>query len=197
LRALCPQERFRIRYVKEGRLYGFEELYFATPVTYHPYLKSPEALHYTGTALRKRETGPATRRIFVTRRRSRGRTIINLRETEGVLESMGFSIIDPEAINFQRQVSAFATAGLVVGSMGAAMTNTMFCPPGTKLVYLAPAGWREPFYWDLAAACGHEYHVCFGTGEPANAAPYDRSYAIDSAMLEAALRPSLDLPKRA
>jgi hypothetical protein len=46
------------------------------------------------------------------------------------------------------------------------MTNTLFSAVGTKLLYLCPSGWIEPFYWDLAAMCGHDYGVFYGDSEP-------------------------------
>jgi hypothetical protein len=42
------------------------------------------------------------------------------------------------------------------------MANTIFSPPSARLFYLAGEGFTDPWYWDLAAAKGQEYSVCFG-----------------------------------
>jgi hypothetical protein len=45
--------------------------------------------------------------------------------------------------------------------MGAGMCNTLFSSAGTKLFYIGPEGWLEPFFWTLANSLGHEYHVFY------------------------------------
>ena len=139
----------------------FDRLNYCTPVTYHPVSKSPFALNAMAERL---ALPPALTRgsIFVDRRRDRGRVLTNIDSIRFRLEMRGFQSIDPETLTFDEQRRVFGQASVVVGCMGAAMTNTVFCRPGTRLVYLAPEGWTEPFYWDLAAVRGHVYSVVYG-----------------------------------
>ena len=172
-----------VRLLVPGRFYAFEGLYYATPVTYHPALKSPDAMRFVATTFRPPDA-VARRRLFVTRREHAQRSLLNAPAIEALLSARGFETVDVEAMSFAEQVRTFSEAALVVGCMGAAMTNCVFAPEGTPTVYLAPAGWMEPFYWDLAAIRAHRYVVCFGQAAEGDAPVHMRSYAIDPAELE-------------
>lgn len=165
----CAGFQIEVRVMPLNFVFGFEQLYYATPVSYHPLLKSPEAIARVAQLFEPSRRG---RRLFVTRRTSHSRSLVNAATVEDRLAAAGFTVVDPEDLDFAGQAAAFAEADIIVGSMGAAMANTIFAAPGTKLLYLAPQGWVEPFYWDLAAVRGHRYSVCYGpvveTGQPAH-----------------------------
>jgi hypothetical protein len=67
------------------------------------------------------------------------------------------------------------------------MTNTLFCRPATTLIYLAPAGWIEPFYWDLSVVRGHYYRVLFGDVTDRLAPPHRSDFTIEPAALKGAI----------
>ena len=64
------------------------------------------------------------------------------------------------------------------------MTNVVFCRPEARVVFLAPHGWQEPFYWDLSDTVGLEYNVYFGSidneAEPAE----NRNFHVDVAAMD-------------
>ena len=166
-------------------------LYYVSPHSYHPVLKSPTACRHLraraeAVAGPTRPSGPGTR-LFVTRARRHGRGLTNYADIAACLARFGFQTIDPDQMAFTDQAAAFVRAKIVVGQMGAAMTNTMFCAPGTKLLYLAPRGWVEPFYWDLAAVCSHEYIVQYGPPAKLTAEAHRDDFTIDAASLAATL----------
>lgn len=165
----CSGFRIEVRVMPLNFVFEFEQLYYPTPVSYHPLLKSPEAMTQVAQLF---AAAPSGRRLFVTRRTSHSRGLVNAAAVEERLAAAGFSVIDPEGMDFAAQATAFAEASIIVGSMGAAMTNTIFAAPGARLLYLAPQGWVEPFYWDLAAVRGHRYSACYGpiveAGQPAH-----------------------------
>jgi len=74
------------------------------------------------------------------------------------------------------------------GGMGAAMCNTVFCAQGSRLIYLAPLGWLEPFYWDLAASCGHRYAACYGRATDPDVEPHESNYEITPGQVASILR---------
>ena len=74
--------------------------------------------------------------------------------------------------------SLFAGAETVVGVMGASMANSIFSGTGTHVVHLAPEGWLEPFYWDLAASRGHRYTAYFGSVGGAVGAPHTLRFRL-------------------
>lgn len=143
--------------------YLFDRLFYVTPCTQTPVLKSPEAIAY----VRERWTGgvkcgPA--RLFVGRE-AVWRKLLNPETVTAFFEERGFTAVCIEAgtLSLARQAQLFSNATTIAGVAGASMVNALFAPSGARLFYLAPEGFKDPWYWDLAAACGQEYSVCFGT----------------------------------
>ena len=121
----------------------FKQLIFVDGLTYHGVYMSPLAFSRT-----ERMAGSVggTRKLFVSRRDT-PRTLSNEDDVESALQREGFDIIYPGKMSFEEQMQSFANASHVVGVMGAGMTNTMFCAPGTKVVNLAPATMPDTFFY--------------------------------------------------
>lgn len=205
---LAGRTNFRIRFLEPGHNHRFARLHHVTPSSHHPVAKSPASLRAmvrrmrANTRLRRAKARlrhlwqaprlalrPGGRRLFVDRSPARGRTLTNRAAIVAHLETLDFETIDPETMNLREQMVLFSQAGLVVGIMGAAMTNTVFCPPGAELIHLAAGeDWIEPFYWDLAAIGGHRYAAVFGAPAAAGESLHVRSFAVDIGDLDAALR---------
>ena len=133
---------------------------------------------------------PASRRgakLFVTRAAARGRGLANAAQVEQRFREAGFSVVDPDGMPFAEQAGLFAHAGAVAGVMGAAMTNSVFAAPGTPVLHLAPDGWLEPFYWDLAATRGHRYSACYGPLAEAGQPPHLSRFTMDMGLLDQAI----------
>lgn len=139
-----------------------ENLTYISPISFHPYLKNKEAISYINSQSFKCITPKNNKRIFVTRDRVMGRYLDNFNEISPILKEYDFEIIRPEKFSFKKQAELFHGAEIIVGIMGAAMCNTLFSKPNIKTLYLAPSGWIEPFYWDLAANLNHDYNVIYG-----------------------------------
>ena len=188
VRLVCLQRRESIR---------FRHLYYASPVSFHPIIKSPQALGALRTLIRRRTRGrrreaaleralerlragrlPRRRRIFIDRAPGRRRWLRNGEAVFAALEPLGFERVVLDFDGFANQALLFSEAGIVVGNMGASMTNTIFCRPGTPLLYLAPEGWMEPFFWDLAAVLGHDYRALYG---PSEGEPFEDPFRVDPA----------------
>lgn len=162
--------------------YQFETLYFATPVSYHPITKLRGAIDYVRRSYVKLDA-PPTRKLYVTRPADNVRALVDTAEVEDFMRSHGYEVIECSGFTFEEQVRLFSEAKSVVGVMGAAMTNTIFSPPGTRVVHLACERWFEPYYWDLADACMHTCSYVFGpSADPLNPPHFSR-FAISTAML--------------
>ncbi len=173
-----------VRFARLDRVYDFKRLHYATPISYHPVLKSPEAMKW----LRLKVSEPsAGRRLFVTRKAERGRGLLNQDQVWAKLGALGFEPVEAEGMSFEEQARLFSQASVVVGLMGAAMTNTLFAAPGSAVLYLAPQGWAEPFYWDLAAVCDHRYGCVYGPPISSEQPPHLSSFTIDVADLDHAI----------
>lgn len=181
-----------IAWLDFARAYHFDELYYATPVSDHPVQKSPLALAYAARRMVElalpdpRQDGRGDR-LFVSRASSRSRTMVNQQDVRDLVRARGFRIVDPETMGIIEQVRLFAGAHTVIGQMGAAMTNTLFCPATTSILYLAPNGWIEPFYWDLAAVRGHRYRVLYGDVTDTESAPHESAFTVSLPLLSSVI----------
>ena len=201
---------YAVHFVAAGDNVRFDDLYYATPTTQHPVSKSPEAMRALASRLRRatrrdrlrlarerlvadlrqRRLPRLGRRLFVTRGGGRSRTLLDEAALAGDLAALGFERVDAEFMPFARQIACFAEAGIVVGPMGAAMTGTIACRPGTNVVHLAPEGWNDPFFWDLATVLGHRFAALYAPV----AGPQD-AFRIEPGRLRALLARALgDVP---
>lgn len=109
------------------------------------------------------ESTRATRRIFI-RRNSGSRMLNNAAEIEQLLIRHQFEVIEPEKLDFAEQVRIFSEAEVVVGATGAAMANTIFCKPSSKLIVMMAMHEAMPYgYWhNMAAAVGNRITYVLG-----------------------------------
>lgn len=99
-------------------------------------------------------------RIFISRKEKR--RVINEDELVAVLSKFGFKSIAPESLSVAEQVSLFAAAEVVIGAHGAALTNTVFCSPGTKVIEIFAPDYVNPCYRQLSTQVGLEYWEFIG-----------------------------------
>lgn len=200
-----------VRFLDPARTYRFARLHHPSPSSLPVDRKSPDAIRFLSRHIRRR-TWPARwldrarrigrgdrgigggigrslggRRLFVDRHPGRGRMLGNRAEVLALLERHGFEPFDPEVVNVHHQAIRFGEAAFVVGIAGAAMANTVFCAPGTPVVYLVPEGWEDPFYWEVATACGHDYRAVFGPRIPGAGPDHLNDFTVAPGDLEAAL----------
>jgi hypothetical protein len=146
--------------VTDERPVQCESLIVIDGLTSHGVFQSPicaQALTDLGERI------PATPypKIFVSRH-SRDRMLHNQEAVEGVLRDRGFAIVSPELMTLAEQISLFKGASTVVGPLGAALTNTVFCPRGATIVALTPQSFPDTFFWFLSQHRGHYYHEVRG-----------------------------------
>jgi len=124
--------------------------------------------------LRKAILPPSISRAFGTRKKilvGRSDTISRQatywKEIRTRLLAESFEEILPSRMSLQEQAAAFHGADWVVGIHGAALTNLVFCRPGTKVVELFGWNYVNPCYRDLCSVVGLEHHgvVARGPGE--------------------------------
>jgi len=97
-------------------------------------------------------------RIYISRRSTKKRRLVNEAELEAQLSARGFKIIQPEQLSVAEQSSMFRRARCVVAPHGAGLTNLIFCPEGTHLIEIkAPQYYKPPCFQNLAAARGFAY----------------------------------------
>jgi capsular polysaccharide biosynthesis protein len=99
-------------------------------------------------------------RILISRKERR--RVINEDELVAVLSEFGFKSIAPESLSVAEQISLFANAEVVIGAHGAALTNTVFCSPGTKVIEIFAPDYVNPCYRKLSSQVGLEYWEFIG-----------------------------------
>jgi capsular polysaccharide biosynthesis protein len=131
---------------------------------------SREACGFLGTLFPKQGSEPARGRLLVGRSGGVSRQVQRWEEIRNKLLPLGFVEFDPGQASLKEQAAAFRGAGIVVGAHGAALTNLVFCQPGTRVLEMFGADYVNPCYRNLCAAAGLEHHAVVdvvGTGQTA------------------------------
>ena len=116
--------------------------------------------------------------LFVSRRDARIRQLTNEAELEAQLAARGFTTFVPGRAPLAEQIARFRAADVIVAVHGAALTNLLFCRPGTKVIEIFPANFVKSTYLWLAGQLGLHYHaVIAGEGD------YLQNFGVDSAAL--------------
>ena len=120
---------------------------------------SPFICEFAGNALERLGLHGAVggRRLFLPRRPAQGRSVRNLDEVAACLRPHGFETLHPEDMPWRDQVALFRQAEMVVGVQGSALTTTMFCRPGARVLSLVPVRMVDTFFWRIAGCCGLAY----------------------------------------
>jgi capsular polysaccharide biosynthesis protein len=136
----------------------------------------------------------AGRRLFLSRRSV-------TRETNGLYRALqnedalvaafsarGYEIVEPELLPFREQVRLFAEAELVVGLGGAALFNTIFSPPPTRVVSIESSAAFAHNHACLFGALGHPYAFIFGKQDPEDQTPVQKRWTVDVENVMRAIR---------
>ncbi len=131
--------------------------------------------------------GPG-RRLYLSRDGAAIRRVSNEPAIVAMLSRYGFESIEPGSIPFCRQAELFRSADIIVAPHGAALTNLMFCRPGTRLLEFFPADYIDDCYLRISKAMEIDHHYLFG-----GASDFPRrNYAMNPDELEAALKAIID-----
>lgn len=79
-----------------------------------------------------RDSQPA--KVFVSRRKAAGRRLLNDDEVADFLRKRGYAIVILEDLSISDQARIFRGAETVVAQHGAALTNLLYCRPGTRVL---------------------------------------------------------------
>jgi capsular polysaccharide biosynthesis protein len=80
-------------------------------------------------------------RIYISRSRSRGRSLKNELEIEAIFNAYGFTVIHPQELSIEAQVTHFRNAKLIAGTGGSAMHNTVFSRDDARVLILSCDNW--------------------------------------------------------
>lgn len=156
----------------------FKELILVSGATEHGSYMSPLVISETDKLTAGIEGWSNSQRLFVSRRGQR-RNLVNEDLVERELASKGFFVIHPGEMNFLDQIKAFKSAELIVGVMGAGMTNIIFANSGAKVINLSPATMPDTFFYFLSILKGHDYMELRGLNL-SDTISWDEPFSIDA-----------------
>ncbi|UVI39561.1 glycosyltransferase family 61 protein [Qipengyuania spongiae] len=128
-----------------------------------------------------------TRKIFISRRNSRGRKLVNEDELWPVLRLLGFERFLMEDLEFEQQVELMQQTRILVAPHGAGLTNMIFCPAGGHVLEIADPGFPNPNFYALSSALGLNYALLHARAGKADH-PLDRDLTVDVASVVRSLR---------
>ena len=100
--------------------------------------------------------------IYISRRDSTIRNVLNEAELQKVLGTYGFHTIVSSGYTIMDKIRMFSKAKFVMSPTGAGLISILFCQPGTKLVEIFNEGFViEPFF-DIATKLelDYQYIIC-------------------------------------
>jgi hypothetical protein len=152
--------RFSALHVSED-LIQCETLYYPTPVTRHNNRKSWAVTAYAERLSKVVSHQPGyAKKIYLSRRGTKNRPMLNESVIEGIFVSYGFQIVRVEELSFEDQVRVCRAASVIAGPMGAALTSAIFAQKGAQVIVLDP-GNHDLFFYDLAALREQHYSWIF------------------------------------
>lgn len=129
-------------------------------LTHHGVYQSP--LCAQALAALAAPVAPGTQRKLFIPRHAATRPLHNQDAVAAALAARGFAIADPARLTLREQIALFKGANVVVGPLGAALTNTAFCRPGSRVVALTAQSFPDTFFWFLAQHAGLHYEEIRG-----------------------------------
>lgn len=151
-------------------------------LTHHGVYQSPLCAQALGALTASVAPGTA-RRLFIPRHAAT-RPLQNQAQVAETLAARGFTIADPATLSLTEQIALFKGAELVVGPLGAALTNIAFCRPGTRVLALTAQSFPDTFFWFLAQHGRLQYEEIRGedtSGTPEVPQSWNAGFALDDA----------------
>ncbi|MCL6588577.1 MAG: glycosyltransferase family 61 protein [Firmicutes bacterium] len=173
MKSLLPFKDLKLMVIPNGRLAYAERLIL-------PELR-PFLYFYDRAMLEKtrdiylnyfQASGALGPRIYITRENSERRKVVNEPEVKELLRKYDFEILDCDRAPFEKQIAVMSRADTLVSVHGAALTNMLFLPPGSKVLELhrrkmTRFDHHSKSYWYLSCSLGHRYYhqTCEPTGQ--------------------------------
>lgn len=107
---------------------------------------------------------PSNRNIFIARPKGVNRPIENEEELLELVAANGYETVTMECMTHYEQAELFHNASSIITSHGGALTNVVYCRPGTEIVELFGAHVFS-YYYGLANLCGLDYKAVLRSKE--------------------------------
>ena len=115
------------------------------------------------TFLNSNDTNP--RKIFIGREGAKHRPLIHEEQILTEIRKRGFQGVRCGQMSVSDQARIFNAAEIIVGAHGAALTNLVFCRPGTRVIELFSPKYVNPCYRDICVSLDLQHSAVIGSGE--------------------------------
>jgi len=137
-------------------------------------------------------------RLYISRKKSAKRKVVNEDDVEEMLRKYGFDCIHNEDFDFNEQVSLYSKARYVISIHGAGLTNMLFMKEGASVMELHKKrtndhDWHSFAFWYMSNALGFEYHHQVCAPDDPTSTFFAANFVIDTALLERNVRSMLRL----
>jgi capsular polysaccharide biosynthesis protein len=103
------------------------------------------------------------RRLYISRADAPRRHLLN---EEQLARRLNLEVVTLTGLTIAEQARLFSEANLIVAPHGAALTNLIFCHPGTEVVELFAPRFQMPCFWALAHRSDLNYSHLIGRSDP-------------------------------
>jgi capsular polysaccharide biosynthesis protein len=108
------------------------------------------------------------KRVYITRKKTATRTIINEEELINYLKRFDFEVIELEQLSIAQQAQLFNKAKIIAGPHGSAFANVAFCTKGAALLDILPDSNIVTCFYNIAAQMGVNYYGYIDKGVAMN-----------------------------
>ena len=128
------------------------------------------------------------RNIYISRKNTGRRQIVNEEELLQYLSSYEFEIVYTEEMTVAEQANLFSEARAIVCSHGSALTNLAFCQPRTIILDIFNTSHINPCFWFLSQINQLNYHFVCGTPVDRDGNPKNDHTILDLAVFKEGLK---------
>ena len=165
LQILFPDTKLEVTFLDETQNYFYKSLLWVTPVTMHPSVKPQDLLvQMRNRFFASHPVQKADLKLLVLRTGNRNLTGSRQAQLVEYFEALGYLAIYPDKLSVLEQFRLFSQASHIVGVYGAALTSSIFCPAGSKLLTIMPINRNEKadsFYLDISGLIGQEHFIYY------------------------------------
>lgn len=124
-------------------------------------------------------TKTAFRKIYISRKKTGRREIVNEEELLSCLSRYNFEVMHCEEMKVAEQATLFSEAAVIISSHGSALTNLAFCKPGTIILDIFNRSHINPCFWFLSRLNELDYHFLQGMSKPIDGNPKNDNTIIN------------------
>jgi capsular polysaccharide biosynthesis protein len=139
-----------IIYISNTKIYLIKEIYTSNNININFYNKG--LLHtdiYTQIYNMYKDINLGYKKVFISRRDTKIRNLLNIDEVEMLFRSRDYTIIELSNLSFGEKVGLFINTPLIIGFIGAGMINSIFSRNGNIIKIILHPKFRCIYYWNI------------------------------------------------